>query len=251
MEIERCMRDGFSTGGTPGTGLGAVRRLSSVFGVYSQIEPGTVVLSRVSGSDAATGHPFAVQFGAICVPVQGEVECGDTWCIAADEQRMATLVVDGLGHGPLAAVAAQAAAGGFRENPLTAPADTMRHLHRRLSGTRGAAAACAVLDAQTSRLAYAGVGNIKGVLVHDQSRTGLTSHNGTLGVSLLRSQQFDYAWPASSLLIMHSDGVSARWNLSDYPGLSPLHPALIAGVLYRDLARQRDDATIVVTSRLQ
>lgn len=251
MEIERCMRDGFSTGGTPGTGLGAVRRLSSLFGVYSRPERGTVVLSRVSRSDAGSEDPLALQFGAICVPVQGEVECGDTWCIAADEARMASLVVDGLGHGPLAAVAAQAAAEAFRENPLTAPADTMRHLHQRLTGTRGAAAACAVLDAHDSRLTYAGVGNITGVLLHDQARKGLTSHNGTLGVSLLRSQQFDYPWPASSLLVMHSDGVSARWNLSNYPGLFALHPALIAAVLYQDHARQRDDATIVVTSRLQ
>src|SRR5688572_26788709 len=32
-DVERCLRDGFSTGGTPGNGLGAVRRLSAEFDV--------------------------------------------------------------------------------------------------------------------------------------------------------------------------------------------------------------------------
>ena len=160
-------------------------------------------------------------------------------------------VIDGLGHGPLAAAAAHAGLEAFRDNPLAPPQDTMRELHRRLNATRGAAAACAVLDAESSQVMYAGVGNIGGMLLHDGKRKGLASHNGTLGLSLPRSQQFEYAWPPNSVVIMHSDGLSARWNLSAYPGISTLHPALIAAVLYRDLGRQRDDATIVVTSRPQ
>jgi anti-sigma regulatory factor (Ser/Thr protein kinase) len=249
MEVERCMRDGHSTGGTPGTGLGAIRRLSAVFGAYSQSGQGTVVLSRISRSDTGDQPDRGVQFGAICVPVAGEVECGDSWSIAEDQGRVATLVIDGLGHGPLAAVAAQAAVEAFRDNPLAPPQDTMHELHRRLSATRGAAAACAVLDVETSQVTYAGVGNISGILLHDGTRKGLPSHNGTLGVALPRAKQFVYAWPPASIVVMHSDGVSARWNLAAYPGLSTLHPALIAGLLYRDLARARDDATIVVTSR--
>jgi anti-sigma regulatory factor (Ser/Thr protein kinase) len=253
MDVEHCLRDGHSTGGTPGSGLGAARRLSAVFGAYSQSGHGTVVMSRIRRSaagDAPRPSP-RVQLGAVCVAVAGETECGDTWSIAEDQGRVATLVIDGLGHGPLAAAAAHAGLAAFRENPLAPPADTLRELHRRLSPTRGAAAACAVLDPQSSRLVYAGVGNIGGVLLHDSERKGLPSHNGTLGLSLPRSQQFEYPWPPNSVVIMHSDGLSARWNLSAYPGLSALHPALIAAVLYRDLGRQRDDATIVVTSRPQ
>jgi anti-sigma regulatory factor (Ser/Thr protein kinase) len=253
MEVERCMRDGYSTAGTPGTGLGAVRRLSALFSAYSQPGHGTVVMSRISRSDTpdALRPSRSIEFGAVCVPLAGEIECGDSWSIAEDEGRVATLVIDGLGHGPLAAAAAQAAVEAFRDNPLAPPQETMRALHRRLNATRGAAAACAVLDVETSQVTYAGVGNIGGMLLHDGTRKGLASHNGTLGRSLPRSQQFVYAWPPDSVVVMHSDGVSARWNLAAYPGISTLHPALIAGLLYRDLARQRDDATIVVTSRPQ
>jgi hypothetical protein len=45
---------------------------------------------------------------------------------------------------------------------------------------------------------------------------------------------------------MHSDGLSARWNLSAYAGLHLRHSAVIAGVLYRDFVRRRDDVTVVV-----
>jgi hypothetical protein len=45
---------------------------------------------------------------------------------------------------------------------------------------------------------------------------------------------------------MHSDGLSAHWSLDSYPGLRARHPALIAATLYRDLARERDDVTVLV-----
>ncbi len=52
--------------------------------------------------------------------------------------------------------------------------------------------------------------------------------------------------PEGALLVMHSDGISAKWDLASYPGLASRHPSLIAAVLYRDFRRRTDDATIVV-----
>ena len=48
------------------------------------------------------------------------------------------------------------------------------------------------------------------------------------------------------LVILASDGLSTSWTLDDYPGLSQRHPSLIAGVLYRDFSRGRDDVTVLV-----
>jgi hypothetical protein len=48
---------------------------------------------------------------------------------------------------------------------------------------------------------------------------------------------------------MHSDGLATHWNLDQYPGLSGRHPSLIAGVLYRDFTRGRDDVTVVVAKK--
>ena len=250
-DIHECMRDGYSTTGTAGTGLGAVSRLSSTFDVFSALGQGTVVMARVAGgSGAARIVPDSVksplEFGAICIAVSGEVECGDTWRIADGGVTVGMLVADGLGHGPLAARASQAAAGVFGERPFDEPSVAMQNMHRALAGGRGAAAACAVLHAGDSKVDYAGVGNICGTVVAGARARGMVSHNGTLGVQLMRTQQFSYDWPIDSRVIMHSDGLSARWSLADYPGLQGRHAAIIAAVLYRDFARRRDDATVLV-----
>jgi hypothetical protein len=113
-----------------------------------------------------------------------------------------------------------------------------------MSKTRGGAAACARLTG--GRMSYAGVGNINGHLVSPDRSQGLVSHNGTLGLHQRPAQQFEYPVPSGSVLIMHSDGISARWDLRRRPGLIETHPAIIAGTIYRDHGRGRDDATVLV-----
>ncbi len=257
IDVDQCMRDGYSTHGTAGTGLGAISRLSSFFDLFSKVDDGTVALSRTVKriSTSAPASPrkrkSGFELGAITLAVKGELECGDAWRVAESGSAMAVLVADGLGHGSLAAVASRTAAEAFAANPFEPPGSAVAHLHRALSGTRGAAAACLILHAEENRADYAGVGNIYGAIATSGRSRGMVSHNGTLGVQLLRTQQFQYEWPAGSIAIMHSDGLSARWNLADYPGLFQRHPAVIAGVLYRDNVRARDDATVVAARYVQ
>jgi anti-sigma regulatory factor (Ser/Thr protein kinase) len=248
QDVDACLRDGHSTGGTAGHGLGAVARLSSTFDVFSVPGQGTVVLSR-SKPNGRQQHPApaaSLQLGAINLAVAGEIECGDTWRVAEGGALASIFVADGLGHGALAASASQAAAEVFTSRPCEAPSILMQSCHHALAGTRGAAAACAVLRLAESKVDYAGVGNIAGTVVTRNRSRGMVSHNGTLGVQLLRTQQFEYDWPAGALVVMHSDGLSARWSLSAYAGLHLHHPAVIGGVLYRDFVRRRDDVTVVV-----
>ncbi|HEY6123399.1 MAG TPA: anti-sigma regulatory factor, partial [Steroidobacteraceae bacterium] len=89
-------------------------------------------------------------------------------------------------------------------------------------------------------------GNISGTLLSLDKSQGMVSHNGTLGLNQRRSQQFEYQRHPGALLIMHSDGVSARWELKQRPDLLNCHPAIIAAALYRDHGRDRDDSTVVV-----
>jgi anti-sigma regulatory factor (Ser/Thr protein kinase) len=252
-DVAECMRDGYSTRGTCGNGLGAVTRLSTAFDIFSMPEKGTVVLARVAREPGAGWRPAApeasgtsLEFGAVCIALAGETECGDSWRIAAEGPRVSLLVADGLGHGPLAASAARAATEGFEERPSEDPASMMQNLNRRLAGGRGAVAACARLHPATGKLEYAGVGNISGVIVEPHRSRGMVSLNGTLGTPSVRTRLFEYDYSSDGVVVMHSDGVSARWRLSDYPGLHLRHPAVIAGVLFRDFARSRDDATLLV-----
>ena len=98
-DVARCLSDGYSTGGTPGTGLGAVRRLSDAFDIHSAPGEGTVVMARF-------GAEPAMRYGAVCVAMPGEIECGDTWRLVGNRDLATILVVDGLGHGCFAAEAA-------------------------------------------------------------------------------------------------------------------------------------------------
>ena len=110
----------------------------------------------------------------------------------------------------------------------------------------GAAVAVAEVDLALSTLRYAGIGNLSGLIISGLSSYNLVSHNGTAGVEARKIQEFSYPWPENGLLVMHSDGVAAHWSLDDYPGLTLKAPPLIAGVLFRDHQRVRDDSTIVV-----
>lgn len=243
-DIERCLRDGYSTAGTAGNGLGAVRRLSDSFDISSKPGSGTLVLARIG--DAAPGRRDALRFGVVCVPMGGEEACGDGWEWLRDARGASLLVFDGLGHGPIAKEAADVARNVFRNEPQRAPEEALMIMHQRLQGTRGGAAAVARVDLERGSLRYAGIGNIGGMLHAGDRRRGLPSHNGILGSVVGRVQAFDYEWSEGDTLIMHSDGLKSRWHLDDAPAAARHDPTLLAGLLYRDFQRGRDDVLVAV-----
>ena len=246
--VSRCLEDGYSSGGTAGNGLGAVRRLSTEFDIFSSRPGGTVVFARIGKSTTSLNPAAQFAWGVINRPAPHEIVCGDTWRIAQRNSELSLMVADGLGHGPQAAEAADAAAQAFEKEGFTSPVELLTAADRRLRGTRGAAVAFAHLDSRTGTLEFAGVGNIAGSVRLPQSNQGrgLVSHNGTVGVHMRKVQRFDYECPNDSLLILHSDGLQSRWSFDNYSGLTERHPAIVASVLYRDYCRGRDDVTVCV-----
>lgn len=250
INVGASLRDGFSTAGSSGTGLGAIRRASSMFDVFSALGKGTALFSRL-WKDAPPAPP-AMSVGAVCLPIRGEQACGDAWAMKAGGQAQAAttfMLADGLGHGPDAAAAADLAVVIFKRHALKSPAELVSLIHAGLKGTRGAVVAVAELAGGTPAarvVRFAGVGNIAGLMLCGKSSRSLSSFPGTAGLEARKIQEFCYPWPEGGMLVLHSDGISGRWSLDDYPGLAQKHPALIAGVLFRDHQRQRDDSTLVV-----
>jgi len=244
-DLARCLADGYSQGGTRGCGLGAVRRQSTEFDIYSAQPTGTAVLSRILLNPRDRSNP---ESAAICVAAPGETECGDAWAVRYREDRLAAVVIDGLGHGPLAAAAAEEALAVFSGDWFTTPADFLAAAHNALRTTRGAAVAIAHINFALRQLHYAGVGNIASRIVSPGTakQQAPISHAGIVGGEVRKLQQFDYKWQENDLLVMHSDGLSERWKLSDYPGLATSDVAVIGGILYRDAKRGGDDATVLV-----
>jgi anti-sigma regulatory factor (Ser/Thr protein kinase) len=245
-----AMRDGFSSGGTPGTGLGAIRRQSTLFDVYSMPGMGLALLSTVWPKEPAA-EVSGVIAGGINVPYPGEDVSGDAWLVRADRDRLLALVCDGLGHGPLAASASAAASEIFRRNATGSPAFVLERIHEALRSTRGAAVAVAEIDRARGLVRFAGIGNIAGTILANGATRSVVSHHGTAGHDARRIQEFTYPWEPDALLVLHSDGLVSRWTLERYPGLACRHPMLTAAVLYRDFRRGRDDTSVVVLRNAQ
>ena len=252
-DLARCLRDGYSSGGTPGTGLGAVRRLSTDFSVFSSPGKGTVILSRTwvpaAGAPGAPSLRARFAHAGICLAAPGEVISGDAWDIRLDGDGKATVIVaDGLGHGPVAAEAsaeALKAFGALRGSPAT----VLERAHPALRATRGAAVSIVELDANAGTVVYAGAGNISGRMISGIEDRSLMSQHGTLGVAIRRLRDVTCPWPEHSIVVLHSDGLATRWNLKDVGGLLQCDPGVVAGWLLRDFTRGHDDVTIVVLKR--
>jgi anti-sigma regulatory factor (Ser/Thr protein kinase) len=259
-DVAQCMTDGHSTAGTPGTGLGAVRRLAHEFDIFSAVAAGTVVLARIVAVPARREVPSELdaarrqrvfEIGAITLSAPGEMVCGDSWAIARHGSSAALLVADGLGHGPLAREASQAAVAALLDAGDMSPSQMIERVHVALRGTRGAAVAMARVDALSDTFTYSGAGNIAGRVVSGATDKSLMSQHGTAGVQIRRLVDVSYDWPPHGLLVMHSDGVQTRWRLDDVPSLMQHHPTVVAGWLLRDQVRGRDDVTVAVLKRRQ
>ena len=246
--LEQAMRDGVSTAGSYGVGMGAMQRLADEFDLHADRMHGSALRMAVWAQNASRPAQAWI-LGSVCLPLPSEDECGDAWGHAWEDGQQLLMVADGLGHGPEAARASQAAVALVRPGSSFAPGPLLQLAHGALRGTRGAAVAVACLDEHTHELRFAGVGNIS-VSLHDgDAARHLVSHNGIVGSNVRRVQEFSMPLGDDAMLIMHSDGVGTRWDLARYPGLSLRHPALIAAVLYRDHGRERDDASVVVAQR--
>ena len=241
--LAQAMSDGYSTAGTPGGGMGAMKRMAGLIEVFSG-RGGTIVLLQV-GKHVHEGN---LEVAGVAVPYPGEQQCGDAWTCDTSPERTLALLADGLDHGWEAAEAAQQAVATFRKRLQSPPGEIRGYIHEALRKTRGAVAAVAEIRPREKTLVYAGIGNISAVVLSGGASRSLVSHNGTLGVAAPRIQEFKSVWPDDAVFVLHSDGVQTRWDLSSsfYPGLLSRHPALIGGALLRDFRRQRDDASVVV-----
>ena len=244
-DVAASLSDGFSTAGSAGTGLGAISRQADHFFLYSRSALGTAISARFVFTRPGVGSP-QTDVGVVRDIYPGEMVCGDDWSFGAGPRGPTLFVVDGSGHGPFAAQAADIASKIFEDHGAEDCVSLIERVHRGLAPTRGAAVAVARIDMAAQLVRFVGVGNIAGALMNGIETRQMVSHNGTAGHVAPRIREFTYPFNGTPCILMHSDGLTNRWRVADYPGLAACHPSLIAGVLFRDFRRGRDDATIAV-----
>lgn len=244
--LNRALRDGYSTAGSSGTGLGAIMRMASEFDIHSIPGKGTVLVARVWAKQRDRWETLPSVAGVISKAMNGEPVSGDGWLYASSNGRTVCAIVDGLGHGPLAAEAASCAIESLRTHSATPLTEQLTQVHGALRATRGVALGIVEIHRDKQIAKFAGIGNIMAVLIENGTTRHMVSMNGTLGHQIGRVTEFQYPWSETAILIMCSDGINTRWDLKSYDGLMSRAPALIAAVLYRDFTRGRDDTTVIV-----
>ncbi|GGY62318.1 anti-sigma regulatory factor [Streptomyces omiyaensis] len=250
-DLSAALADGTSSRGTLGVGLGSIARCADTFDVHSLPHAGTALLARFWSVQGDGAVPAAEPWVAgLTRPISGESVCGDSWAARTDEGPggpvVTAMMCDGLGHGPLAALAAERARAAFRNNSHRSPEMIVRALHDQLKGTRGAAVAVARADLSRGVVEHCGVGNISACAVHGDKRSTLLSLPGIVGHQMPNLRTYQAPLERDGVVILHSDGLSDRWTPASFPGLFGRRPALIAAQILGQAGVRRDDAGIVV-----
>jgi anti-sigma regulatory factor (Ser/Thr protein kinase) len=236
-----ALRDGHSTTGTLGIGLGAIRRLSDFYDLYSVLGHGTALMARFWPSPRQSATALSA---GLVRPMTGETECGDIFGALETDGGVTGILCDGLGHGPLAAIAATEAVKAVLESPADEPAVLVERAHRRMNHTRGGAIGVVRVTGQVVR--FAGLGNIAAMILTDRTRQSMISVPGIAGHQARTIRQFDYVGPPGAAIILHSDGISSRWSPEALPGLNARDPLTIAAALLAEAGTHRDDAGVLV-----
>jgi Stage II sporulation protein E (SpoIIE) len=113
-----------------------------------------------------------------------------------------------------------------------------------LAHTRGAVVA--VVDLVGEVVRFAGLGNISAWVAGPAGRRAMTSLPGIVGHQRREIREFEYRLPPGAVVVLHTDGVTDRWDLAAYPGLVSHQPVLVAATLLRDAGVRRDDAGVLV-----
>jgi anti-sigma regulatory factor (Ser/Thr protein kinase) len=235
-----ALRDGHSTAGSLGIGLGAIRRLADSCDLYSVPGHGTALAARFWPAPRE-GTP---RYAGVVRPIASETECGDVFGVAETDIGVIGVLCDGLGHGPLAATAAAQGVSAVLEEPPGEPAALVERAHRRMAHTRGGAIGVVQLSGHVIR--FAGLGNIAAVILAEGTRRSMISVPGIAGHQARAIRQFEYTAPPGAAVILHSDGISSRWEAGVLPGLNARDPLVVGAMLLAEAGTRRDDAGVLV-----
>lgn len=251
--VEEAIVDGFTTAGGLGYGLGTANRLMDNLDIASQPGSGTrITCQRWLREQNSASMPCPLEFGVATRPHPRMMGVnGDAFVIKQWAESALVGVIDGLGHGQWAHRAAQTAHR-YVESHFDRPlADIFRGVGRECRPTRGAVMALARFDWVTEKLSFASIGNIEVRVFNTTEPLKFIIRRGIIGLNAPTPVLTEHDWKLSNIMVLHSDGVKAHWKWEDFPELAKEPANVIAQKLVLALARDEDDATVVVVRNKQ
>ena len=245
-DLKTMLQDGVSTKNTLGQGLGAIKRLSDEFQIYSQKGWGTLLLTRIYNEEVPyikKKNPVDVR--SFLIPKPGETECGDGFFCKQTKHYIKLFLGDGLGHGKEAAFAVKKAIEACKLCYEESPVENLRFINHAVKKTRGLVATIAIFHIKECKWSICGVGNISTRILGGNLSKNHSPYNGIVGLNMPRTmsdQQLDYE--QGQMLIMCSDGIKSKWDLMRFPGILRHDLSLLNAALFKDFARNTDDVSI-------
>lgn len=184
---------------------------------------------------------------------KGEQHCGDECAVWKTGGKTILCVADGLGHGEDAELAAKAAIT-FVSRHLSEPLKVLFDgCNREIRDTRGVAMGIAVVDEGTREMIYAGIGNIRALVVRNNNAgidegtvVRLASNPGIVGGGYKTLTPETIGINPGDLVIIFTDGIEEHIDLSGHNKI-PLHETQkLAETIIRDWGRDSDDAAILI-----
>ena len=189
-----------------------------------------------------------VEWGAASRTLAGQPVSGDAHLVAPFEGGVLVAVIDGLGHGPEARLAASAAVAVLSRRPGAPVTDLIQLCHAEIKSTRGVVLSLASFDAARGLVTWVGVGDVEGVLLSasDPSRSGRQSlllRNGVVGYQLPSLREAICPVATGDMLIFATDGVRHDFTATVAGGRSP---QAIADDIIANHGKSTDDALALV-----
>ncbi len=243
----KMMEDGVSTVNTMGQGLGAIKRLSDEFDIYSIKDWGSILLARIYNSKPKPSSKNEHLVNIVMVPKEGEKACGDACGFEVNGNYLKIAVSDGLGHGKEAEQAALKSLESFEEHIMLSPKEQLKKIHEAIKKMRGAVMNITHIDFDNNQLVYCGVGNISSRLQSPGKSKSCISYNGIVGHSIPTTlNNHVYQWSKNDMLVITSDGLNNRWDILKYPSITKHDGSILAAALYKDHFRGNDDVTVAI-----
>lgn len=188
-----------------------------------------------------------LEWGVASQALPGQDETGDRHAIVQFDGGVMMAVIDGLGHGVEAAIAARIAAEVLEQNATESVITLVRLCHEDLRATRGVVMSLAAFNLVDSTVTWLGVGNVEGVLLHRDAYGGVNQEvlplrGGVVGDQLPPLMASIVPVSKGDTLIFATDGI--RLGFAD--GLKADSAQATADAVLARFARGTDDALVLV-----
>ena len=183
-----------------------------------------------------------VEVATLYRPMPGEQECGDRALSWSSGDRLLVAVIDGLGHGPFAALAAEAAVKFIEANRDLDLKPLFTGCSEALRATRGVVMTVIQVDRATGQAWHAAIGNVE-ARIHGSGDVPLITTPGVIGARMRTLRVRPFELRPGSTLIVHTDGISSRFP---FERMLRRRATSVADELLRDYAKEHDDAGCAV-----